>query len=177
MIQLIFGKAAYAAAGVGLEVDCAVAERGAAAGARLTLPRFVKSYKAQGVENIPPYGSLVIASNHPASIDSVVITAHVDRPDYKVIIGGIPFFEHLPHVSQHAIYAPNDDMMGRVQAIRNSIRHLRQGGALLIFPRGDIEADPEFMTDADAEFNCWSRSLEVFMQRVPDLQILVTIAS
>jgi len=61
--------------------------------------------------------------------------------------------------------------------IRESIRHLRNGGALLIFPRGNIEADPEFMPDPDAEFSSWSRSLEIFMQRVPDLQILVTIAS
>jgi hypothetical protein len=64
-----------------------------------------------------------------------------------------------------------------MQVIRASIRHLRQGGALLIFPRGGIEADPEFMPQADGEFNHWSRSLEIFMDRVPNLQILVTIAS
>ncbi|HUE98584.1 MAG TPA: hypothetical protein VMN99_04980, partial [Anaerolineales bacterium] len=29
----------------------------------------------------------------------------------------------------------------------------------------------------DGEFDHWSRSLEIFMQRVPSLQILVTIAS
>jgi hypothetical protein len=46
-----------------------------------------------------------------------------------------------------------------------------------MFPRGGIEADPEFMPDAGGEFKYWSRSLEIFMQRVPDLQILVTIAS
>lgn len=68
-------------------------------------------------------------------------------------------------------------MTGRMQVIRESIRHLKNGGTLLIFPRGSIEADPEFMPDADAEFNCWSRSLEIFMQRVPNLQTLVTIAS
>jgi hypothetical protein len=64
-----------------------------------------------------------------------------------------------------------------MQVMRDSIRHLRGGGSLLIFPRGSIEADPEFMPHPDDEFNHWSRSLEVFMQRVPGLQILVTIAS
>jgi hypothetical protein len=79
---------------------------------------------------------------------------------------------------QYAIYAPEKtDTAGRMQVIRASIRHLQQGGALLIFPRGGIEADPEFMPQPDGEFNHWSRSLEIFMQRVPDLQILVTIAS
>ena len=178
LIRLIFGKVTRTAAKVGLEVDRAVAEGGTAAGARISLPRFVKSHEARGLENIPANGPLVIASNHPASIDSIVITACVERPDFKVIIDDIPFFQHLPHLSQHAIYLPTDDSMtGRMQVIRDSIRHLKNGGALLIFPRGSIEADPEFMPDADAEFNCWSRSLEIFMQRVPNLQTLVTIAS
>jgi hypothetical protein len=177
-IRLIFGKAVRSAAEVGIGLDCAVAEGGIAAGARWILPRFVKSHEARGIENIPPFGPLVIASNHPASVDSIVISAHVDRPDYKVIVGDIPFFEHLPHVSQHAIYAPEkSNTIGRMQVIRESIRHLRQGGALLIFPRGGIEADPEFMPEPDGEFDHWSRSLEIFMQRVPSLQILVTIAS
>jgi len=123
-------------------------------------------------------GPLVIASNHPASVDSFVISAHVNRPDYKVIIGDIPFFEHLPHVRQNAIFAPDPgNAMGRMKVIRESIRHLNNGGSLLTFPRGDIEADPEFMPNPDGEFNHWSRSLEIFLQRVPGLQILVTIAS
>jgi acyltransferase-like protein len=177
-IRLTFGKAARATAEVGIGLDCAVAEGGLPAGARWLLPRFVKSHSACGVENIPASGPLVIASNHPASIDSIVISAHVNRPDYKVIIGDIPFFEHLPHVSRHAIFAPDkNNTAGRMQVMRKSIRHLRNGGALLIFPRGSIEPDPAFMPHPDAEFDLWSRSLEIFMQRVPQLQVLITIAS
>jgi len=178
LIRLIFGKAARATAKVGIGLDCAVAEGGLPAGARWLLPRFVKSHSACGVENIPASGPLVIASNHPASIDSIVISAHVSRLDYKVIIGDIPFFEHLPHVSQQAIFAPDtNNTAGRMQVMRESIRHLRSGGALLIFPRGSIEPDPAFMPHPDAEFDHWSRSLEIFMQRVPALQLLITIAS
>ena len=178
LIRLIFGKAARATAEVGIGLDCAVAEGGLPAGARWLLPRFVKSHAACGVENIPASGPLVIASNHPASIDSIVISAHVNRPDYKVIIGDIPFFEHLPHVSRHAIFAPDkNNTAGRMQVMRESIRHLRNGGALLIFPRGGIEPDPVFMPHPDAEFDHWSRSLEIFMQRVPQLQTLITIVS
>jgi hypothetical protein len=178
LIRLIFGKAARAAAEVGLGLDRAVAEGGLPGGARWVLPRFVKSHQARGVGNIPASGPLVIASNHPANVDSIVISAHVGRPDYKAIVGDIPFFEHLPHVSEHAIYAPDPkDVMGRMQVVRESIRHLRSGGALLIFPRGGIEADPDFMPNPDSEFHHWSRSLEVFLNHVPGLQILVTIAS
>ena len=178
LIRLIFGQAARATAKVGIGLDCAVSEGGLPGGARWLLPRFVKSHSACGVENIPVSGPLVIASNHPASIDSIVISAHINRPDYKIIIGDIPFFEHLPHVSQHSIFAPDpNNTVGRMQVMRESIRHLRSGGALLIFPRGSIEPDPAFMAHPDAEFDHWSRSLEIFMQRVPQLQILITIAS
>lgn len=177
-IRLVFGRAARAAAEVGIGLDRATAEGGLPGGARWVLPRFVKSHHSRGSENIPANGPLVIASNHPANVDSIVISAHVNRPDYKAIIGDIPFFENLPHVSEHAIYAPDPkDVMGRMQAVRESIRHLKSGGALLIFPRGGIEADPDFMPDPDGEFHHWSRSLEIFLKRVPGLQVLVTIAS
>jgi hypothetical protein len=178
LIRLIFGRPARAAARVGLGLDHAVAEGGLGAGARWILPRFVKSYAARGTENIPTHGPLVIAANHPASVDSIVISANVDRLDYKAIIGDIPFFQHLPYVNANTVFAPDqNNLMGRMQTIRDSIRHLRSGGALLIFPRGGIEADPEFMPDADGEFNHWSRSLEIFLEHVPHLQILITIVS
>ena len=178
MIRSIFGKAANSAAEIGIGLDRAVAEGGLSAGARWVLPRFVKSHEARGIENIPPTGPLVIASNHPANVDSIVISAHVNRRDYKAIIGDIPFFEHLPHVSENAIYAPEENnTMGRMLVLRESIRHLKNGGALLIFPRGGIEPDPDFMPHPEEEFHQWSRSLEIFLNRVPGLQILVTIAS
>jgi hypothetical protein len=178
LIRIVFGKAAHAAAQVGIGLDQAVAEGGLPAGARWILPRFVKSHAARGVERIPPEGPLVIAANHPASIDSIVISAHINRPDYKVIIGDIPFFQHLPHVNANAIFAPDrNNPLGRMQVMRESMRHLRHGGALLIFPRGGIEADPAFMPHPDGEFTHWSRSLEIFLQHVPGLQILITIVS
>ncbi len=177
-IRPLFEKAARRFAEVGVKLDRVVAEQGVAAGARWALPRFVKSHAARGLENIPPDGPLVIAANHPAACDSLVISAHVERSDYKVIVGDIPFFEHLPHVSRHAIYAPGpSDTHGRMEAIRKAIRHLQDGGALLIFARGGIEADPDLMPEADAEFGLWSRSLEIFIKRVPQTRILVAIVS
>ncbi len=177
-VRPLFEKATQRFAKLGVGLDRVVAEQGVAAGARWVLPHFVKDFAACGVENIPADGPLVIASNHPAACDSLVISAHVERPDYKIIIGDIPFFEHLPHVSQHAIYAPDPgNLHGRMEVVRQSIRHLEDGGALLLFARGSIEADPAFMPEADAEFGLWSRSLEIFLRRVPRTRVLVTIVS
>jgi len=178
MVRAVFGKAARRFAELGAGLDRVVAEGGIAAGARWALPKFVQSYEARGAEIIPPEGPLVIAANHPAAVDSLVISAHVERPDYKIIIGDIPFFENMPHISEHAIYAPGpQDTNGRMAVIRKCIRHLKEGGALLIFARGGIEADPEWMPNADGEFDLWSRSLEIFLERVPQTRVLVTIAS
>lgn len=178
LIRILFAKAARATAKVGIDLDCIVRQGGLPAGARWLLPRFVKSHSACGLERIPACGPLLIASNHPASIDSILISAYVNRPDYKIIIGDIPFFEHLPHVSQSAIFAPAaGEAAGRMRVMRESIRHLRDGGSLLIFPRGGIEPDPAFMREPDGEFCHWSRSLQIFLQHVPGLQILIAMAS
>jgi hypothetical protein len=177
-VDRIFGKAARKFSELGVKLDRVVAEQGIAAGAQWALPNFVKQYAARGMENIPAEGPLVITSNHPGSYDSLVISAHIVRPDYKIIVGDIPFFENLPHVSEYALYAPGpQDMHGRMQVLRAAIRHLAQGGALLIFARGGIEPDPAFMPAPDAEFNLWSRSLQVFLERVPQARVLVSIVS
>lgn len=178
IIGLVAGKAARRFSELAMELDRVVEQDGLAAGARWLLPRFVRSHSACGVENIPPDGPLVIAANHPASIDSVVISAHVTRADYKVIIGEIPFFKNLPNISRNAIFAPEqNDISGRMQVVREVIRHLKKDGAILIFARGGIEADPACMPGADAEFNKWSRSLEIFLRKVPQTQVLVTMVS
>jgi hypothetical protein len=178
IVASLTGKAIRQFTELASELDCVVGQEGIAGGARWLLPRFVKGHSAHGVENIPPIGPLVIASNHPASIDSVVISAHVPRGDYKVIIGEIPFFKNLPNIRRNSIFAPDpSDSMGRMQVVREVIRHLKNDGAILIFPRGEIEPDPAWMPNPGAEFDHWSRSLEIFLKQVPQTQVLVTIAS
>ena len=174
----MFEKATQRFAKLGVGLDRVVAEQGVAAGARWVLPHFVKDFAACGVENIPADGPLVIASNHPAACNSLVISAHVERPDYKIIIGDIPFFEHLPHVSQHAIYAPDPgNLHGRMEVMRQIDPPPGRRRGFMLFARGSIEADPAFMPEADAEFGLWSRSLEIFLRRVPRTRVLVTIVS
>lgn len=178
IVRLMFGRAARRFAELGARLDRIVADSGITAGARWALPHFARGFRSRGDGNIPSSGPLVIASNHPGSFDSVLISAHVHRPDYKVIIGDIPFFQQLPHVSEHAIFAPvRQDTFGRMQVIRKAIRHLAGGGSLLIFARGGIEPDPDFMPDPDAEFNLWSRSLQIFLEHVPQTHVLTTIVS
>ena len=178
LFRLIFGKVALRFSQVALEFDRVVEQNGSAAGARWLLPYFVAGHEASGTEIIPLQGPLLIVSNHPASYDGLVISAYIDRPDYKIIIGEIPPYRYLPNISKHAIFSPNvKNTFGRMQTVRNAIRHLKEGGALLIFPRGNIEPDPAFMPNPEAEFNQWSHSLEIFIRSVPQTRVLITTVS
>ncbi len=178
LIQSLASRSVRRFSALALGLDRVIEQHGTAAGARWLLPNFVVDHSAQGIENIPEDGPLLIAANHPASYDGMVISAYIYRPDYKIIIGQDPPYDYLPALGEHAIFSPPPmDTHGRMQTVRKSIQHLREGGALLIFPRGTIEPDPAFMPAPDAEFDCWSRSLELFLRNVPHLRVLVTMVS
>jgi hypothetical protein len=178
ILELALGRAVRRVSDIFWQLDQEVEQNGTASAARWLLNRMVTRYTARGVEEIPPEGPLLIASNHPAAYDSIVISAFVKRPDYKIIIGNIPPFYLLPNLCQHAIFSPDDsDTFGRMKTVRSAIQHLKQGGALLIFPRGGIEPDPDCMPNPDEEFYRWSRSVEVFLRHVPQTQLLITIVS
>ncbi len=178
VIHWIFGKATLRFSKLVMGFDQEIELHGSMAGAQWLLQHFVSRQTVTGQELIPKTGPLIIASNHPASYDGIAISACIPRPDYKVIIGEIPPYHYLPHISRHAIFSPSAiDTFGRMQTLRNAIRHLKEGGALLIFPRGGIEPDPSFMPNPGAEFHQWSRSLEIFIRSVPETQVLTTIVS
>ena len=178
VVRLMFGRATQKFSELVLDLDDEVGRKGSAAGARWLLRHFVSRHEASGTELIPNEGPLIIASNHPASYDGMVISAHVPRPNYKIMIGEISPYRYLPNISKHAIFSPNvKNTFGRMQTVRNAIRHLKEGGALLIFPRGNIEPDPAFMPNPDAEFNQWSHSLEIFIRSVPQTRVLITTVS
>ncbi|HRQ22918.1 MAG TPA: 1-acyl-sn-glycerol-3-phosphate acyltransferase [Anaerolineales bacterium] len=161
-----------------LNFDREIERNGTMAGARWLLTHFIKGFEANGAEMIPSEGPLIIASNHPAAYDGMVISACVARPDYRVIIGDVPTYHFLPNLCRHAIFAPQtNDPFGRMLAVRRAIQHLKNGGAILTFPRGGIEPDPAFMPNPDGEFSKWSRSLEIFLQCVPQTRVLVTAVS
>ncbi len=178
LLRMVFGKATLRFSKLVLGLDHEIQLHGTMEGARWLLKYFVAGHEACGTELIPSKGPLIIASNHPASYDGMAISAYIPRPDYKIIIGEIPPYDYLPHLRQHAIFSPPvKNTIGRMGTVRNAIRHLKNGGALLIFPRGGIEPDPAFMPAPDAEFHQWSRSLEIFIRNVPDTRVLVTTVS
>ncbi len=143
---------------------------------RWILPRFVTDLEVHGAERVPMHGPLLVASNHPGGADALAIAASLPRPDLKIVVSAIPFITSLPNAAKHLIYTTFDPH-GRMQVVRQSIRHLRAGGALLIFPSGVVDPDPALLPGAFAALSQWSTSLGLMVRAVPQTQIVTAIVS
>ena len=99
-------------------------------------------------------------------------------PDLRVIALDRPFLRALPNVARHLILVPNHDV-GRMGAVRAGVKHLKQGGALLTFPAGEIEPDPATFGRRKAldSLACWSKSFALFARRVPRTRFVPAIVS
>jgi hypothetical protein len=158
------------------EFDHHVAQSGLIEAIRWVLPRFVDGVHALGAENIPAAGPLVLASNHPGTYDGLVIASCLPRDDLKIVVTDRPFLRGLHGASSHLIYTPRDTE-GRMAVIREAVRHLREGGSLLIFAHGNVEPDPALVPGAEEALEGWSSSVPLFLRRVPGASLVVTIVS
>jgi hypothetical protein len=149
---------------------------GLSGGARLILPDLCVWPTARGVENIPREGPLLVVSNHPGAFDSLAIMSFVPRKDLKVVISDVALTRALSNASRYFIYVPKAEA-GRIKTLRESVGHLKSGGALLIFAHGEVEPDPELGPGAGESIQDWSRSIEIMLRRVPETWLQVTIVS
>jgi hypothetical protein len=143
---------------------------------RWLLAQYVESVDVCGAECVPANGPLLVASNHPGAYDGVAIIANLGRDDFKIVITDVPLTRALAVTSKHLIYvAPNSQ--GRMSAVRSMMRHLRAGGALLIFPSGLVDPDPDLQPGSEQALETWSPSLDLILRRVPETRLVVSIVS
>lgn len=154
--------------------DQLVAGSGLHEASRRILERFVRNFEVEGIDQIPTKGPLLIASNHPGMVDGLLVAASLPRPDLKIVVSGMPLFANLKALKDHFILVSRNTFE-RLAVVRSVIRHLQKGGAVLIFPRGLIEPDPQVLSGAIDSLERWSPSLEVMLRRVPQAHLSVTI--
>jgi hypothetical protein len=180
-VRRTFGPALYLPAhrfaNLAVTFDAYIAEYGFREAARHILTRFIRGYETHNAENIPQEGPLLITSNHPGTVDSLVISASIPRLDLKVVATGIPFVQNLRNAANHLIYTPRKGVHERMMVVREAIHHLKEGGAVLIFPSGHIDPDPALSRDAMADLGKWSHSVELMLKQVPQTQVLLTVVS
>jgi 1-acyl-sn-glycerol-3-phosphate acyltransferase len=174
----LFSKPAEKFARIGANLDYDVKEFGVRKAAELMLANFVEKVSSKGLNRVPKEGPLLVVSNHPGTVDSVAIAASLPRNDLKIVAQNIPFLMDLPNASKHLIYTKKPPHVeSRAGVVRSSIRQLRSGGAVLIFPSGQIDPDPAVLPNAREAIEKWSRSIALMLRQAPETITLVTIVS
>jgi 1-acyl-sn-glycerol-3-phosphate acyltransferase len=174
----LFNKPAEKFARIGANLDYDVKEFGVRKAAELMLANFVDKVSSIGQNKVPKEGPLLVVSNHPGTVDSVAIAASLPRNDLKIVAQNIPFLMDLPNASKHLIYTKKPPHIeSRAAVVRSSISHLRSGGAVLIFPSGQIDPDPAVLPKAREAIEKWSRSIALMLRQAPETNTLVTIVS
>lgn len=157
-------------------IDMLVSKCGFRRAAEVAVEQLSQGVKSIGDAEIPADGPLLIASNHPGTYDGLAILSRLPRDDTKVVISGIPFFRNLPNAAKHFIFT-SINIPDRMNVIRKAVRHLQEGGSVLIFPSGRIDPDPSIFPNAETQFSHWSRSVEVFLKKVPQTRFVLSITS
>jgi hypothetical protein len=158
------------------ELDQNVAAYGWQGGAQRFLPHFVREAQVSGAESLPREGPLMVVSNHPAATDVIILAASLPRDDLKIISSPVSVITRLPAMAPHFIFI-SEDTHARMGTVRAALRHLREGGALLIFPRGDAEPDPAVSPGALQSLEHWYASIDLFLHKAPQTQTVISVVT
>jgi hypothetical protein len=170
-LRLVFRRAAAKFADRMASFDQQVGLAGLPEGARQSAYRFVKNIRVFGSENLLSSGPVLYLSNHPGMTDTLCLFTALSRPDLRIIALRRPFLQALPNISRQLIYV-SDAAVDRMAAVRKASGHLRDGGALLTFPAGQIEPDPDVYPGAGESLNRWLDSAGVFIRFAPETKIV-----
>ena len=124
----------------------------------------------QGAETVPLTGPLLFVGNHAGLGDAHALLAASPRRDTRILANDFGILPGLRAMRRHVIVA---DRRQPVASFRAALRHLEAGGSLLLFPCGEIEADPGFQLEPALEsLSRWSRSVEILARHVPDVAVV-----
>lgn len=136
--------------------------------ARALLTRLHVPIRAEYAEPLPSEGPLLVIANHPGVYDALLLFATLPRADLRLIAADLGFLRSLPTVGRSLVYVPqlpassrgrasvdaassraastvsSSTLGARGRGLRDVLRHLQDGGAVLHFGAGNIEPDPAF---------------------------------
>ena len=159
-----------------MAADREVGRAGLASGCGRLLSDLGIGVEARGTERLPTGVPLVVVANHPGAYDSIALASRIPRRDLKIFLFEVPFFRAIPNASGWFLYATNDPV-NRMTALRATIRHLRDGGSVVLFGTGIIEPDPALGPGAITALGRWSRSIEIIVRQVPGVRLVLAAAS
>jgi len=157
-------------------IDATIGRDGIDAGFAVLLTRFVKDPRITGAENLPADGPLIITSNHPGAYDVLMIGSTLGRRDLRIVTSTASLYHVMTNFHRHTIEVGTTPE-GGMRAIRESVRHLRDGGALLIFPSGQVDPDPDALPGAREALAIWRLGIEALVNLAPRAAVVQAIAS
>jgi putative hemolysin len=166
----IFRSAAETFARQVVAFDTAVGTHGLVSASRSTLKHYVTDVRVFDRHRIPG-GAFLALSNHPGMSDTLSLFGALDRPDLMVIALPRPFLQALPHTSKQLSYF-RGEQSSHATLVRKVGTHLRAGGAVLTFPAGRIEPDPDVHEGAAEALASWASSASVFVRLAPETPIV-----
>lgn len=156
--------------------DGIVDKEGLGAGGAWAMERMARRVEVEGAGNVPREGPVLVVANHPGLGDSLALFATTPRPDLRVVAARRPFLDALPNTSRYLLTV-DEASPGRLGVVRAAGRHLRDGGAVLMFPGGKIEPDPAVLPGAVEALERWSGSVDLFARLVPGLAVVPAVVS
>lgn len=156
---------------LGSKMERMIARDGQLKGASEWLLRIgAEGIYSHGAENVPLAGPLLFVSNHAGLGDAHALLSASPRRDTIILANDFGILPGLSAMRRHLILVDPDQP---VATYRAALRHLRAGKSLLLYPRGEIEADPALDLEAAlASLPHWSRSMALFARHVPNLTIV-----
>lgn len=137
---------------------------------------FADGMKVHGQEKIPEKGALLIIANHPGLVDALGALVVAGRENVKIVAGKRDVLRVLPNLRRHFLELDTDINL-RASATREIIRLLESGETVLIFPRGLLEPDPNIRSGALESLREWSRSIGIFLAKVPEAHLVPMLIS
>ena len=127
-------------------------------------------------EVIPVSGPSLVVANHPGLADILGVVASLKRDDVKIVAQQKGFMRVLRNINRHMLTIEPDSTF-KLNVIREIIQALKDGMAVIIFPCGRLEPDPAIVPGAVESLQGWSDSIGIFLNKVPDTQLLPMLVS
>lgn len=153
------------------EYDQRIEREGLPAGTQWFTRHFVTQLSIDGTENVPKDGPLLAIANHAGGIDILAAMSGIPRNDLMVVALEHEMIKKIPNANAHMLYLQNNKD-NQVITIRSALGILNEGKAVLIFPAGKLEPDPQTVPGAIHSIHNWSPGIGIFLHKKPEMPFL-----
>lgn len=138
-------------------------------------------YRAEGTENVPLTGGVILASNHQSHLDPVMLRLPLDRPIGYVARSTLFRSKLFAWLIWYLGAMSFDRRSTGAQEMKSLVKVFREGAALIFFPEGTRSPDGELKplrpgiallakqagvpvvpVAVEGTFRCWPRGRKMF---------------